>query len=255
MKKNNKISFYLLIILIIMLIVFIYSLINIISWYKDSKITKINQNKILNKIKINEIKTNFEDTNNDNFIDVNLTDLKKINSDVIGWLKVSGTKINYPYVKTDDNTFYLTHSIDKSKNNAGWVFLDYRNNSNNYDKNSIIYAHARVDKTMFGSLKDTLTKEWFNNINEKVVKTSTLTENSIWQIFSVYKIKNTTDYLKIDFKDDEEFLTFIDVLKKRSVFNFDVDINKDDKILTLSTCFNKNEKTVLHAKLIKTYKK
>ena len=116
MKKNNKISFYLLIMLIILLIIFIYSLINIISWYKDSKITKINQNKILKKIKINEIKTNFEDTNNDNFIDVNLTDLKKINSDVIGWIKVSGTKINYPYVKTDDNTFYLTHSIDKSKN-------------------------------------------------------------------------------------------------------------------------------------------
>lgn len=254
MKKSiKKIPIYLLILLIILIIIFIFSLTKVINWYKDSKITKNNQNKILNKIKINEIKTDFKDNNT--FIDVNLNDLKKINDDVVGWIEVNGTKINYPYVKTNDNTFYLNHSIDKSKNSAGWVFLDYRNDFNKYDKNNIIYAHARIDKTMFGSLKDTLTKEWFNNTNEKIVKTSTLTENSIWQIFSVYKINNTTDYLKINFKDDKEFLSFMNMLKMRSVFDFDIDISKNDKILTLSTCFNKNVKTVMHAKLIKTYKK
>ena len=108
---------------------------------------------------------------------------------------------------------------------------------------------------MFGSLKDALTKEWFNKEEEKIIKTSTLTENSIWQIFSVYKINNTTDYLNINFKDEDEFLKFSNKLKERSIFNFNIDINKDDKILTLSTCFNKNVKTVMHAKLIKTYKK
>ena len=249
----KKIPIYLLILLIILIFIVFFTLYKIINWYNDSKITKINQNKILTKIKINEIKTDFNDNNT--FIDVNLADLKKMNNDVVGWLKVNGTNINYPYVKTDNNTFYLTHSIDKSKNSAGWVFLDYRNNSDNYDKNNIIYAHARVDKTMFGSLKDALTKEWFNKEEEKIIKTSTLTENSIWQIFSVYKINNTTDYLNINFKDEDEFLKFSNKLKERSIFNFNIDINKDDKILTLSTCFNKNVKTVMHAKLIKTYKK
>ena len=249
----KKIPIYLLILLIILIFIVFFTFYKIINWYNDSKITKINQNKILTKIKINEIKTYFNDNNT--FIDVNLADLKKMNNDVVGWLKVNGTNINYPYVKTDNNTFYLTHSIDKSKNSAGWVFLDYRNNSDNYDKNNIIYAHARVDKTMFGSLKDALTKEWFNKEEEKIIKTSTLTENSIWQIFSVYKINNTTDYLNINFKDEDEFLKFSNKLKERSIFNFNIDINKDDKILTLSTCFNKNVKTVMHAKLIKTYKK
>lgn len=249
----KKIPIYLLILLIILIFIVFFTFYKIINWYNDSKITKINQNKILTKIKINEIKTDFNDNNT--FIDVNLADLKKMNNDVVGWLKVNGTNINYPYVKTDNNTFYLTHSIDKSKNSAGWVFLDYRNNSDNYDKNNIIYAHARVDKTMFGSLKDALTKEWFNKEEEKIIKTSTLTENSIWQIFSVYKINNTTDYLNINFKDEDEFLKFSNKLKERSIFNFNIDINKDDKILTLSTCFNKNVKTVMHAKLIKTYKK
>lgn len=249
----RKIPIYLLILLIILIFIVFFTFYKIINWYNDSKITKINQNKVLTKIKINEIKTDFKDNNT--FIDVNLTDLKKMNNDVVGWLKVNGTNINYPYVKTDNNTFYLTHSIDKSKNSAGWVFLDYRNNSDNYDKNNIIYAHARVDKTMFGSLKDALTKEWFNKEEEKIIKTSTLTENSIWQIFSVYKINNTTDYLNINFKDEDEFLKFSNKLKERSIFNFNIDINKDDKILTLSTCFNKDVKTVMHAKLIKTYKK
>lgn len=249
----KKIPIYLLILLIILIFIVFFTFYKIINWYNDSKITKINQNKVLTKIKINEIKTDFKDNNT--FIDVNLTDLKKMNNDVVGWLKVNGTNINYPYVKTDNNTFYLTHSIDKSKNSAGWVFLDYRNNSDNYDKNNIIYAHARVDKTMFGSLKDALTKEWFNKEEEKIIKTSTLTENSIWQIFSVYKINNTTDYLNINFKDEDEFLKFSNKLKERSMFNFNIDINKDDKILTLSTCFNKDVKTVMHAKLIKTYKK
>lgn len=249
----KKIPIYLLILLIILIFIVFFTFYKIINWYNDSKITKINQNKILTKIKINEIKTDFKDNNT--FIDVNLADLKKMNNDVVGWLKVNGTNINYPYVKTDNNTFYLTHSIDKSKNSAGWVFLDYRNNSDNYDKNNIIYAHARVDKTMFGSLKDALTKEWFNKEEEKIIKTSTLTENSIWQIFSVYKINNTTDYLNINFKDEDEFLKFSNKLKERSIFNFNIDINKDDKILTLSTCYNKNVKTVMHAKLIKTYKK
>ena len=249
----KKIPIYLLILLIILIFIVFFTFYKIINWYNDSKITKINQNKILTKIKINEIKTDFKDNNT--FINVNLTDLKKMNNDVVGWLKVNGTNINYPYVKTDNNTFYLTHSIDKSKNSAGWVFLDYRNNPDNYDKNNIIYAHARVDKTMFGSLKYALTKEWFNKEEEKIIKTSTLTENSIWQIFSVYKINNTTDYLNINFKDEDEFLKFSNKLKERSIFNFNIDINKDDKILTLSTCFNKNVKTVMHAKLIKTYKK
>ncbi len=249
----KKIPIYLLILLIILIFIVFFTFYKIINWYNDSKITKINQNKVLTKIKINEIKTDFKDNNT--FIDVNLTDLKKMNNDVVGWLKVNGTNINYPYVKTDNNTFYLTHSIDKSKNSAGWVFLDYRNNSDTYDKNNIIYAHARVDKTMFGSLKDALTKEWFNKEEEKIIKTSTLTENSIWQIFSVYKINNTTDYLNINFKDEDEFLKFSNKLKERSIFNFNIDINKDDKILTLSTCFNKDVKTVMHAKLVKTYKK
>ena len=72
------------------------------------------------------------------FIDVDINKLKTFNPDTIGFIKVMGTNINYPFVQTLDNDYYLNRSYDKTYNNAGWIFLDYRNNEFN-DKNSKIY--------------------------------------------------------------------------------------------------------------------
>lgn len=186
-----------------------------------------------------------------NLIDVDFNDLKNINPSTIGWIQVNGTNINYPFVQTNDNKYYLNHSFNKSKNSAGWVFMDYRNNISVLDKNTIIYAHGRLDNTMFGSLKNILTSGWLNNKNNYIVKLSTEYENNLWQVFSIYKIKTTNDYLQISFISNESFLEFTDKLIKRSNFNFNTKVNENDKILTLSTCYNEKEKVVLHAKLIK----
>ena len=186
-----------------------------------------------------------------NLIDVDFNDLKNINPSTIGWIQVNGTNINYPFVQTNDNKYYLNHSFNKSKNSAGWIFMDYRNNISVLDKNTIIYAHGRLDNTMFGSLKNILTSGWLNNKNNYIVKLSTEYENNLWQVFSVYKIKTTNDYLQISFISNESFLEFTDKLIKRSDFNFNTKVNENDKILTLSTCYNEKEKVVLHAKLIK----
>lgn len=186
-----------------------------------------------------------------NLIDVDFNDLKNINPSTIGWIQVNGTNINYPFVQTNDNKYYLNHSFNKSKNSAGWVFMDYRNNISVLDKNTIIYAHGRLDNTMFGSLKNILTSGWLNNKNNYIVKLSTEYENNLWQVFSIYKIKTTNDYLQISFISNESFLEFTDKLIKRSDFNFNTKVNENDKILTLSTCYNEKEKVVLHAKLIK----
>ena len=64
--------------------------------------------------------------------------LKKINPETVGWIMVPGTKINYPFVKTNNNDYYLKHSFDKTSNKKGWVFLDYRNDIDNLYKNTII---------------------------------------------------------------------------------------------------------------------
>jgi len=186
-----------------------------------------------------------------NMINVDLTKLKEINSDTKGWLQVNGTNINYPFVQGSDNNFYLRHTFDKSYNRAGWVFLDYRNKLNEEEKNTIIYAHARVDGVMFGSLKNILNNGWLNNTNNHIVKLSTEYENTLWQVFSVYHVPVTSDYLKVNFQDELEYREFLDLIFGRTAYDFNTSVDVNDRVLTLSTCYNDNDRVVLHAKLIK----
>jgi len=186
-----------------------------------------------------------------NLIEVDFNELKDINNDTKGWIQVNGTNINYPFVQSKDNEYYLNHAIDKSYNEAGWVFMDYRNSIKSMDKNTILYAHGRFDNTMFGSLLNIFNNGWLNDSDNFVIKMSSEYENTLWQIFSAYIIPTTNDYLQVDFIDDTEFLNFLKMLTKRSDYNFNTSVSGSDKILTLSTCFNNNDKLVLHAKLIK----
>jgi len=186
-----------------------------------------------------------------NLIDVSFDNLKKINKDTVSWLYVGGTNVNYPVVQTTNNDYYLDHAFDKSKNNAGWLFMDYRNSKTTYDKNTIIYAHNRKDKTMFGTLKNVLAAFWYEDIDNRVIKMSSENTNTLWQIFSVYVIETTNDYIQTTFNTDEEYQTFIDLIKGRSTANFNTKVTTTDKILTLSTCHGNTKKLVVHAKLIK----
>ncbi len=184
-------------------------------------------------------------------INVDIQKLKEKNGDTIGWINVNNTNINYPYVQSSDNNYYLNHSYDKTYNDAGWVFLDYRNNSALTDKNNIIYAHSRLDKTMFGSLSKTLKSDWYTNKDNHIIRLSTETENTLWQIFSVYKTPVESYYITTNFATDEEYENFLNTIKNRSLYNFNTNLTKEDRVLTLSTCYSDTERTVVHAKLIK----
>ena len=189
-----------------------------------------------------------------NMIDVNFDKLLELNSDTKGWIQVKGTNINYPFVQAKDNDYYLKRSFNKSYNQAGWVFLDFRNNYTD-NKNTIIYAHGRTDTTMFGSLKNILKSDWLKNEDNYVVKIATPHEISLWQVFSIYRIPTTSDYIKTEFKSDDDFIDFTKMLIARSAYSFNTSVLEDDKILTLSTCYNDFEKVVMHAKLIKKSRK
>ena len=184
-------------------------------------------------------------------IDVDITELKEKNSDTVGWINVNNTNINYPFVQTKDNSYYLNHSFDKKYNEAGWVFLDYRNNNDLNNKNTILYAHSRLDKTMFGSLSKVLKSSWYNNKDNHIIRLSTDTENTLWQIFSVYKIPEESYYITTNFNSNKEYTKFLNTIKQRSIHNFNTNLDANDKILTLSTCYSDTERTVVHAKLIK----
>jgi len=255
--------------IVIFLILGISANYKLLKWNMDTKktddlINKINENNNIMEVTDNEntIKVNppNEKINKDNpywdymkmnLIDANFTDIKKKNNDVVGWIQVSGTNINYPFVQTTDNTYYLTKDINKNNNSAGWVFMDYRNNIKDFDKNTILYAHSRVNGTMFGSLKNIMNNDWYNNKLNHVIKLSTEYENTLWQVFSVYITPVVNDYIQIEFNNSDRYLEFLNMIQKRSAYTFDVSLNNLDKILTLSTCYNDNERVVMHAKLIK----
>jgi len=266
--KKKKINMIIWILNTICLIGLTISAYNITKWKIDSNKTEKQISDIQEKIEIIEVQDEedieiieqteeipkfdpYWDYIKMNLINVDFNELKKTNKSTIGWIQINNTNINYPFVQTSDNKYYLNHSFDKSYNSAGWVFLDYRNNINELDKNNIIYAHGRYDNTMFGSLKNILTSGWLTGTNDHVVKISTEKHNTLWQIFSVYRIPTTSDYLRVEFQSDNDFLNFANKLIKRSNHNFNTTINKKDKILTLSTCYNNEDKVVLHAKLIK----
>lgn len=269
-KKKRKLKKWVWnLLLIFFLIITIFSLLKIIKWNNDNKDTNNIVNEINNEIEVIEK----EDTNeteligvpeeenkeqNDYWyyikfplIDVDITKLKEKNQDTIGWINVNNTNINYPFVQTNDNKYYLDHSYDKTYNEAGWVFMDYRNNKDLDNKNTILYAHSRLDKTMFGSLSKALKNNWYTNKDNHIIRISTEEENTLWQIFSVYKIEEESYYITTDFQNDSEYTEFLNTLKERSIYNFNTNLTTEDKLLTLSTCYDENIRTVVHAKLIK----
>lgn len=192
---------------------------------------------------------NYWDFVNSEPLNVNFEDLMLHNKETVGWLKVEGTSINYPIVQTNNNSFYLTHSFDKTKNEAGWVFSDYRNNLDNLNNNTIIYGHRRLDMSMFGSLINVLKKDYLQDISKHFIRLATPNSNMVWQVVSVYTIPKESYYLKTYFMD-EDYEEFLNTILKRSIYNFKTKLDKDDKILTLSTCQNNNgDRIVLHAKL------
>ncbi len=260
MKNIIKVFAYLLLGISLLLLVFSLNFIN--KWNKQNnqiskQLDEINDLVKIEKVEDNEntiVKDESSTLKNNNLNNVDFSELKNKNSDVVGWIDVKGTNINYPFVQYTDNNFYLTHSFDKKYNDAGWLFEDYRNDGFN-DKNTIIYAHSRLDKTMFGSLKNTLKQEWIDDKENYIIRISTEEENTLWEVFSIYHIPTTDDYLKVKFTSDNEFENYIKMVKDRSIYKFDIDVLNEDKILTLSTCYRNNEKLVLHAKLIKLEKK
>lgn len=187
----------------------------------------------------------------DNLINVDLNYHLQKNPETVGWIKVNGTKVNYPIVQHSDNDFYLEHDFYQRKTANGWIFADYRNNFETFDNNTIIYGHNLINNTMFGSLTDLLNKNFIKKPNNHYIKLSTKNTNSVWKIFSVYKINPTTDYLQAKFNSTVAYQEFLDTIKNRSYYDFNQNVTYDDKIITLSTCDNTGTKrVVIHAKLI-----
>lgn len=256
-----------LIMMILSLIIYLIMVFIFTRWYVQNKRIEYLQDDILNStVRIEEIENdlNTDSSTGENneiiadsnysdvpYIDVDFTNLLNTNSETVAWIKVNGTIIDYPVVQHNDNDYYLHHDFYGNATDLGWVFGDYRDNFSTFGYNTIIYAHNLINDTMFGSLSNVLTSSWQNNTDNHYVKISTPTSNTVWKVFSVYTIVPTVDYLKTSFTENE-YQEFLNMLTGRSVYNFDVPLSTNDKIITLSTCDDAGTKRlVVHAKLVK----
>lgn len=176
--------------------------------------------------------------------------LLKMNKDTVGWIYVKNTNINYPVVQGNRNNYYLWRDFNKKRNNYGWIFMDYRNNHNNLDQNTIIYGHNVKEGIMFGTMRTMMNPSWYNKTDNRLITFNTLNKKMQWLMFSTYRIPATEDYLKTNFDSEEEFMEFINLIKSRSKKDFKVDIKPTDKILTMQTCSSNNTRNVVHAVLV-----
>lgn len=245
-KKNAKKAVINFIIYLLLFSLLIFSGFKIFMWYIDNKNNKKITAQISEAVVIQENKPEEEKYN------IDFEKLKEQNEDVIAWIKVEDTDIEYPIVQTKDNEYYLTHSFDKSQNDAGWIFADYRNKFDGTDKNIVIYGHNRKDGSMFSTLHNFLDEDWLNSDRKVKIIFITEDETEIYEVFSVYEIKKENYYINTTFQNDNQFKKFINTIQKRSKKDFNIEVSKEDTILTLSTCSDKRGyRVVAHARKVK----
>lgn len=218
---------------------------------EDNEISILSDNDVKDEKFINYDFNRFNELNNE-VLTIDFKSLLIENKDSIGWLKINNSNVNYPVVQTYDNSYYLSHTFTGEKASHGWIFMDYRNNENMTDKNTIIYGHMTNTDKIMGSLKNIIKNEWYLEEKNQIITYASFDKNLYYKIFSIYEIPVENYYITTDFTNND-FGEFVEVLKGRSVYDFDTSVTSDDYILTISTCsMKKGNRIVIHAKLIYT---
>ncbi|REE56454.1 SrtB family sortase [Paenibacillus taihuensis] len=175
--------------------------------------------------------------------------LLKLNRDIVGWVKIPGTHIDYPIAQTTNNEFYLTHDFSKRNNSVGSIFMDYRNKKNFQDRNTILFGHYMKNKSMFYDVTQFKKQAYFDE--HPVIYTYTPKGVQKWEIFLVYVSNADYNYLIQNFPSERKFQQYMKEIKRKAVHTRDVKLGQD-QLLTLSTCSYefKNARTVVVAKLM-----
>ena len=174
------------------------------------------------------------ETNDLNWPMIDFESLSSINSDIVGWLYIEGTKINYPIVQGEDNSYYLKHLFDGKYNSSGCIFLDTRNNADFSDRHSVIYGHNMRDGSMFAGLTKYKKQAYYDE--HPIALLVTPGGNYRIEFFAGYVASNKDDAWKISFFTDEEFEVWLNQAVEKSCFTSTVSPAVTDKIITLSTC-------------------
>ena len=142
--------------------------------------------------------------------------------------------INYPVVRGSDNDYYLTHTSSKDKNNCGAIFMDYHNSADFMDSKTIIYGHRMNNGTMFASLLEYRSQEYYEQHPYGLLATPEKTY--VLQVFAAKEIEDDLDNYRTSFTSLEDFCQDIQMLSEDSFIETGVEVQKEDHVVMLSTC-------------------
>lgn len=180
---------------------------------------------------------------------LDLDALREVNPDVIGWIQIPGTKIDYPIMQGEDNAYYLEHTWDGKALSVGSIFMECRNNGDFTDYNTILYGHNRNDGSMFANLKRYST-DWYWQQHPYVY---VVTDSGVlrYEVFSSYKAAVDGTAYGLSFQQQETKIHFLEEAIKNSQAYNGIKPEITDRILTLSTCSGGgySHRWVVHARL------
>ena len=171
--------------------------------------------------------------------EVDFDALRETVPDIIGWLNLPDTEINYPVTQTGDNEYYLDHLCDGTYSKVGSLFVDYENQADFSDRNAIIYDHNMRDGSMCALLNEYDSQAFYEEHPRMYLVTPEGGyEVEIFAAFAAAPSESGSDdsSWRLEWKDDGDYTTWITSMKERSLIETDVTVTGSDQVLTLSTC-------------------
>ena len=170
------------------------------------------------------------------FLQVDFNKLEEINPDIIAWIEIPGLEISYPVVQGKDNEYYLHHLITGEKHKSGSIFMDFHNQEDLSDRNSIIYGHNMKDGSMFGTLDQYQEQSLYQNYPCFYMYVPGYVYE--YQIFSCYEAPTDHPAYTYAFADSEDYEVFLETLQRSAMYDTGTTVTRENQIVTLSTCVN-----------------
>lgn len=175
--------------------------------------------------------------------------LREINPDIVGWIYLEGTVIDYPIVQGDDNESYLHMTFQGQRNSSGATFMDYRNEPNFAGPNTFVYGHKMKNGSMFAALTEYQQQSFY--AEHPIFTIYTPEAEYRCEIFSAYVTDSISETYNIDYPQADGFAAYLAYITERNGIQTSVAVTDTDAIVTLSTCDYQfeNARMVVHAKI------
>jgi len=180
---------------------------------------------------------------------IDIAALQEVNPDVIGWIRIPGTKVDYPLLQGQDNDYYLKHTWDGKENSVGSIFMEHRNSPELTDFNTIVYGHNMNDGSMFANIRRYAT-DWYRQRHPYVYIAGPAGVYR-YEVFSSYQAAVDSPAYGLSFHQDKTRADFLGTAIRDSQADFGIRPELTDRVLTLSTCsgVGYSHRWVLHARL------